>query len=156
LRPENPYGRSKLMFETMLADASTAYGFDYVALRYFNVAGADPAGRTGQSTPNATHLIKVAAQTVLGLRPEMVIFGDDYETPDGTCIRDFIHVSDLADAHMLALGHLEAGGRSQALNCGYGSGISVREAIAAMERAAGARIPARVGPRRPGDAPRIV
>jgi len=156
LRPENPYGRSKLMFEQMLADAAAAYDFRYIALRYFNVAGADPAGRVGQSTPNATHLIKVAAQAALGVRPEMFIFGDDYATPDGTCIRDFIHVSDLADAHMLALGYLENGGRSQTLNCGYGVGISVREAIAGMERASGARIPIRLAPRRPGDAPRIV
>ncbi|MEO9167047.1 MAG: UDP-glucose 4-epimerase GalE, partial [Aestuariivirga sp.] len=118
--PISPYGTSKLMTEWMLRDAHVAYGLNYVALRYFNVAGADPKGRSGQSTPNATHLIKVACQTVLGQRASMDVFGTDYPTPDGTCLRDYIHVSDLISAHMDALAHLRRGGESGIFNCGYG------------------------------------
>ena len=150
-QPINPYGSSKLMTEWMLRDAVHAHALRYVALRYFNVAGADPAGRTGQSTPQATHLIKVACEAALGARPEIFIFGEDYDTPDGTGIRDYIHVTDLADAHVLALGHLLGGGDSAVLNCGYGHGYSVREVLRAVEAVAGAPLPIRVGPRRAGD-----
>lgn len=156
LGPLSPYGLSKLMVEQMLADSAAAYPMAYAALRYFNVAGADPKSRTGQSTPNATHLVKVAAQTALGRRPELTVFGSDYETPDGTCIRDFIHVSDLADAHIAALKHLEAGNASEVLNVGYGRGASVLEVIAAVERVTGCALPKTFGPRRPGDAPMTV
>src|SRR5690606_10092054 len=127
--PMSPYGTSKLMSEWMLRDAAAACGFTYAVLRYFNVAGADPQGRTGQSTPNATHLIKVAVQAALGLRPGMEVFGTDFPTPDGTCVRDYIHVSDLADAHVVALDHLRRGGASLLANCGYGRGFSVLEVI---------------------------
>lgn len=154
--PISPYGRSKLMVEQVLADVAAATPLRYAALRYFNVAGADPALRTGQSTPNATHLIKVACETAAGKRPAMDVFGLDYPTPDGSAVRDYIHVSDIADAHVLALGHLEAGGRSLTLNCGYGRGVSVLEVVAAVERAAGAALPVRHAPRRPGDASRVV
>lgn len=153
--PISPYGRSKLMTETMLADTAAAHDLSYVALRYFNVAGADPEGRTGQCTPNATHLIKLACQTALELRPELDIFGDDYATPDGTCIRDYIHVSDLAAAHLLALEHLRDG-ESGVMNCGYGRGVSVLEIVAAVERVSGRRLPVRRVDRRPGDAPAVV
>ena len=125
LKPLSPYGTSKLMTELMLADVSRAHDFRYVALRYFNVAGADPKGRTGQSTPRATHLIKVACETALGKRPHMDVFGTDYATPDGTCIRDYIHVTDLVRAHMAALRYLRAGGQSDIFNCGYSAGYSV-------------------------------
>ncbi|MGE0531953.1 MAG: UDP-glucose 4-epimerase GalE [Hyphomonadaceae bacterium] len=154
--PLSPYGLSKLMVEQMLADSAAAYPMTYAALRYFNVAGADPKGRTGQSTPNATHLIKVAAQTALGHRPELTIFGNDYETPDGTCVRDFIHVSDLADAHIAALRHLESGHPSEVLNVGYGRGASVLEVVAAVERVTGSHLPKKFGARRLGDAPMTV
>ena len=150
-QPINPYGSSKLMTEWMLRDAAHAHALRYVALRYFNVAGADPAGRTGQSTPAATHLIKVACEAALGRRPEIFIFGEDYDTPDGTGIRDYIHVADLAEAHVLALGYLLAGKPSTVLNCGYGHGYSVREVLRAVETAAGEALPIRVGPRRAGD-----
>src|SRR5437016_8181786 len=123
----SPYGSSKLMTEIMLRDAARAHGLGYVILRYFNVAGADPALRTGQSTRNATHLIKVATETALGLRTKMDVFGTDYPTPDGTCIRDYIHVSDLTQAHADALAHLRRGAASLTLNCGYGHGASVLE-----------------------------
>lgn len=156
LGPLSPYGWSKLMTEQMLADAATAHGLRYCALRYFNVSGADPAERTGQCTPNATHLLKVAAQTALGLRPELVMYGDDYDTPDGACVRDFIHVADLANAHLLALEHLEAGGASGVYNVGYGAGASVKEVVAAFERVQPRRLPVRVGPRRAGDAPALI
>ncbi|HEX3755793.1 MAG TPA: UDP-glucose 4-epimerase GalE [Rhizomicrobium sp.] len=149
--PINPYGRSKLMTERVLQDAARAHDFHFVALRYFNVAGADPAGRTGQSTPNATHLIKRACQTALGQHPYLEIFGEDYATPDGTGVRDYIHVSDLISAHLLALDHLRAGGESSIFNVGYGRGFSVREVIATTGEVAGAEIPVRVSPRRPGD-----
>ena len=154
--PINPYGASKLMTEWMLRDAGAAHPLRHVALRYFNVAGADPAGRAGQSTPAATHLIKVACQAALGLRPEIIVYGDDYPTPDGTCLRDYIHVSDLADAHVRALHHLRSGGESLTLNCGYGHGYSVLEVLRAVERAADHALPWRMGPRRPGDPAALV
>ncbi|GGK38240.1 UDP-glucose 4-epimerase GalE [Salinarimonas ramus] len=149
--PINPYGRSKLMSEWMIEDAARAHGLDYVILRYFNVAGADPKGRIGQCTPNATHLVKVACQTALGRRPALDVFGEDYPTPDGTCIRDYIHVSDLADAHLRALEHLRGGGESLVLNCGYGRGASVREVIESVKRASGVDFAVRAAPRRAGD-----
>ena len=154
--PINPYGRSKLMTEWMLADAARAHDIRYVALRYFNVAGADPKGRTGQSTPRATHLIKRACQAVLGRVPALEIFGTDYPTKDGTGVRDYIHVTDLADAHIHALDHLEAEGESLTLNCGYGHGFSVREVIEAVSRVAGESVPTREAPRRAGDPATIV
>lgn len=154
-RPISPYGTSKLMTEWMLRDTAAAHDLTYVALRYFNVAGADPAGRRGQVLKDATHLIKVACQTVTGQRDHVAIFGDDYPTPDGTGVRDYIHVTDLADAHVLALGHLRRGGASQVLNCGYGRGASVREVIAALERVSGQPIPTTVEPRRAGDPPSL-
>jgi UDP-glucose 4-epimerase len=135
--PMSPYGRSKLMTEWMLEDASRAHDLRYVALRYFNVAGADPAGRIGQSTPAATHLIKVAAQAALGQRPALEVFGTDYPTRDGSCLRDYIQVSDLANAHLSALDHLRRGGGSLTLNCGYGRGYSVLEVIEVMKRVSG-------------------
>jgi UDP-glucose 4-epimerase len=154
--PGSPYGRSKLMTEQMLQDAAGASDLRYVALRYFNVAGADPRGRTGQSTPRATHLIKCACQTALGQRAYLGVFGTDYETADGTGVRDYIHVADLVAAHALALDHLRAGGESAVFNCGYGRGFSVREVIAAVERASGVRLPVKILPRRPGDAAAVV
>jgi UDP-glucose 4-epimerase len=156
LAPVSPYGWSKLMTEVMLRDAGVAHGLGYVILRYFNVAGADPRQRTGQSTPNATHLIKVAVQAALGMRPELEVFGTDYPTPDGTCIRDYIHVTDLACAHRAALDYLRTGGVSTTLNCGYGRGYSVLEVVDAVRRAAGTDLPVRMAPRRPGDAMSIV
>jgi UDP-glucose 4-epimerase len=154
--PINPYGASKLMTEWILKDTAAAHDFEYVALRYFNVAGADPAGRTGQSTPNATHLIKIASQVVAGLRDHVDIFGNDYGTPDGTCIRDYIHVTDLADAHVDALRHLLDGGGSLVLNCGYGRGYSVREVLSTVERVAGQSLDIRGAPRRAGDAETLI
>ena len=144
------------MTELMLRDASIAHDLNYVALRYFNVAGADPKTRSGQSTPRATHLIKVACETALGLRDHMAVFGTDYDTRDGTCLRDYIHVTDLVQAHVNALEYLQAGGQSQVFNCGYGRGFSVREVIAAVERSAGFSLDARDCPRRPGDPAEIV
>lgn len=154
--PVSPYGFSKLMTEQMLKDSSLAYGLQYVALRYFNVAGGDPKGRIGQSTPRATHLIKVACQTALGQRDQLEVFGTDYDTPDGTCLRDYIHVSDLIAAHVDALEHLRKGGASGIFNCGYGKGYSVLDVIKAVERVNGAALPVKYGPRRPGDPPAIV
>jgi UDP-glucose 4-epimerase len=151
LAPISPYGRSKLMTEWMLEDVSRAHGLKYVALRYFNVAGADPKGRSGQAGPEATHLIKVAAQVVVGQRASMSIFGADYPTPDGTCIRDYIHVTDLVAAHVEALRYLRQGGDSAVFNCGYGRGSSVLEIIAAVERASGTRLEYAYAPRRAGD-----
>jgi UDP-glucose 4-epimerase len=156
LAPESPYGLSKLMSEWMLRDAAAAHGLRYTALRYFNVAGADPRGRTGQSTPGATHLIKVASETALGKRPFMQVFGNDYATPDGTCIRDYIHVSDLAAAHRLALQRLRDGGASMIANCGYSHGYSVLEVIEAVRRVFGRDFDVRMGERRPGDAAAVV
>lgn len=154
--PVSPYGRSKLMTEWMLADTAHAHPLRYVALRYFNVAGADPRGRSGQSTPAATHLIKVAAQTALGDRPRMEVFGTDYPTPDGSCLRDYIQVSDLAAAHLAALDHLRRGGESATFNCGYGWGYSVLEVIAVMKRVSGVDFPVTLSPRRAGDPAAIV
>ncbi|MDQ6437603.1 UDP-glucose 4-epimerase GalE [Mesorhizobium sp. LHD-90] len=149
--PESPYGRSKLMTEAMLADAAAAHPFTYTALRYFNVAGADPKGRTGQSTRGATHLIKVACETATGKRPFMEVFGTDYPTPDGTCLRDFIHVWDLVEAHLLALRRLRAGGKSLVANCGYGTGYSVLQVIEAVRSTVGRDFDVRYSPRRSGD-----
>jgi UDP-glucose 4-epimerase len=149
--PLSPYGWSKLMTEIMLRDASTAHDLRHVALRYFNVAGADPQMRTGLSTPGATHLIKVAVEAALGRRERIDVFGDDYPTPDGTCIRDFIHVSDLARAHVAALAYLRSGGSSVTLNCGYGRGYSVREVLDAVTRAVGHEFPVNFSARRHGD-----
>jgi UDP-glucose 4-epimerase len=154
--PINPYGRSKLMTEWMLEDIAHATSLRYVALRYFNVAGADPLGRTGQSTPAATHLIKVATQTALGAREQLTIFGTDYPTDDGTCVRDYIHVTDLARAHVLALEYLGSGGGSTILNCGYGHGFSVRDVIAAVTAVHGESFKVEEGPRRAGDPPALV
>lgn len=156
LVPISPYGSSKLMTEWMLRDSAAAYDLEYVALRYFNVAGADPAGRTGQSTPRATHLIKVACQTALAQRDYLEVFGRDYDTPDGTCIRDYIHVSDLIAAHIDALQHLRQGGSSGVFNCGYGQGYSVRDVIQSVEKAFGQSIEVRDAPRRAGDPPALV
>lgn len=153
--PINPYGASKLMTEWVLRDTAAAHDFVYGALRYFNVAGADPQGRTGQSTPAATHLIKVACQAALGQRPSLDIMGTDYPTPDGTGVRDYIHVSDLAEAHVLALDYLIREKKSLVLNCGYGHGFSVREVIKAVEAACGHALPAREAPRRAGDPPAL-
>ncbi len=156
LAPISPYGRSKLMVEWMLEDASRAYDFRYVALRYFNVAGADPKGRLGQSTPNATHLIKRAVQTALGVHPKMEIFGQDYPTRDGTCVRDYIQVTDLIDAHRDALSYLRAGGASLVCNCGYGHGQTVREVVDVVKRVSGVDFPVVVSGRRAGDPAAIV
>lgn len=156
LLPESPYGRSKLMTEIMLADTAAAFDFRYTALRYFNVSGADPLKRTGQSTKGATHLIKVASETALGKRPAMQVFGTDYDTPDGTCLRDYIHVSDLAEAHYLALQRLRAGGSSMIANCGYGKGYSVLEVINSMKRISGKDFAVEITGRRPGDAVSVV
>jgi UDP-glucose 4-epimerase len=156
LKPMSPYGTSKLMTEIMLGDISRAYPLRHVALRYFNVAGADPDGRTGQSTPRATHLIKTACETALGKRGHMEVYGTDYPTRDGTCIRDYIHVKDLAIAHMAALKHLRSGGASGTFNCGYSEGYSVLEVIDAVKRASGAGFEVRLSPRRPGDPAAIV
>lgn len=156
LKPMSPYGSSKLMSEIILGDVSNAFPLRHVVLRYFNVAGADPKGRVGQSTPRATHLIKVACETALGKRPSMSVFGTDYDTPDGTCLRDYIHVTDLAAAHVAALTHLRNGGASDTFNCGYGRGFSVLQVIEAVKRAAGRDFDVAYGPRRPGDPSRVV
>jgi UDP-glucose 4-epimerase len=154
--PISPYARSKLMTEWMLEDISRATSLRHMVLRYFNVAGADPAGRTGQSTPKATHLIKRAAQVALGRVPHLDIFGTDYPTPDGTGVRDYIHVTDLAAAHLLALDALKGGAASTAYNVGYGRGLSVREVIAGVEKVIGRPLPAKESPRRPGDPPTLI
>ncbi len=151
LNPINPYGRSKLMSEWMLQDAASAHGFSYVALRYFNVSGADPKGRSGQSSPNATHLIKVASQAALGQRDSLTVFGTDYATPDGTCVRDYIHVTDLARAHLSALDHLRSGGTSLTLNCGYGRGYSVKQVVEVVKKVSGIDFPVTLAGRRAGD-----
>ena len=156
LEPLSPYGWSKLMTERMLQDAAAAGAPAYAILRYFNVAGADPAGRTGQSSPEAAHLLKMACNAALGLAPALSIYGRDYDTPDGTCVRDYIHVDDLAAAHLEAARHLEAGGASVTLNCGYGRGASVLEVVRAVERVTGRALPRQDAPRRPGDAPYVV
>jgi len=149
--PLSPYGWSKLMTEVMLRDAGQAHGLRHAILRYFNVAGADPKLRSGQSTATATHLIKLAAQAAIGLRPMLSVFGTDYPTPDGTCIRDYIHVTDLARAHLSALRYLRAGGASNTFNCGYGRGSSVLEVIDAIRRVSGLSLTVDYAGRRPGD-----
>jgi UDP-glucose 4-epimerase len=149
--PISPYGTSKLMSEIMLRDAAIAHALRYVVLRYFNVAGADPKGRTGQATPQATHLIKVACEAALGKRGKIDVFGTDYETPDGTGVRDYIHVSDLVGAHSAALDYLRSGGESATFNCGYGRGASVKEVIASVKRISGVDFPVTLAPRREGD-----
>jgi UDP-glucose 4-epimerase len=155
-QPISPYGWSKLMTEIMLRDAGVAHGLAHVILRYFNVAGADPQRRTGQSTKAATHLIKVAAEAALGLREKLDVFGNDYATPDGTCIRDYIHVSDLVRAHADALRYLRSGKPSLTLNCGYGHGFSVLDVIEAVKRTSGVDFKVDIVPRRPGDPAQIV
>ncbi|MGD2024868.1 MAG: UDP-glucose 4-epimerase GalE [Methyloceanibacter sp.] len=156
LRPISPYGSSKLMTETMLADTAQAHALRYVALRYFNVAGADPQGRTGQSTPRATHLIKVACEAAVGLRRGIDIYGTDYPTPDGSCVRDYIHVTDLVRAHLDALRYLRGGAESAVLNCGYGQGFSVFEVVEAVKRVSGVDFPVKTVPRRLGDPPELI
>jgi UDP-glucose 4-epimerase len=156
LNPVSPYGRSKLMTEWMLQDTAFAHGLKYTILRYFNVAGADPKGRVGQSSPNATHLIKVACQTAIGDRAQMQIFGTDYATPDGTCLRDYIQVSDLTRAHMDALRYLRNGGESGIFNCGYGRGYSVREIVDVVKRVSGVDFLVQLVERRAGDPAKIV
>ena len=150
-RPLSPYGSSKLMTEIMLHDTASAYGMNYVALRYFNVAGADPLARIGLATVGATHLLKIAVEAATGQRAKVDVFGTDYPTPDGSCIRDFIHVSDLAQAHRAALTYLRGGGSSATLNCGYGRGYSVLETIEAVRRVSGRNFAVQYAPRRPGD-----
>jgi len=156
LEPMSPYGTSKLVTEFMLRDAGRAHDLRYIALRYFNVAGADPRGRSGQSTARATHLVKVACEAALGRRPGLEVFGTDYPTPDGTCIRDYIHVTDLVGAHLDALRYLRGGGRSETLNCGYGTGFSVLDVIASVKLVSQCDFPVRMGPRRDGDPAAIV
>ncbi len=156
LAPINPYGRSKLMSEWMLQDLAAAGDLRYGVLRYFNVAGADPGGRIGQSTPKATHLIKVACEATLGKRGHIDVFGTDYATPDGTCIRDYIHIEDLAGAHLLALDHLRNGGESFTANCGYGHGYSVREVLDMVQQVSGVKLNIREAARRAGDPPALI
>lgn len=150
-RPVNPYGASKLMVERMITDSGPAYGLRAVMLRYFNATGADPSGEIGENHDPETHLIPLVLDAALGRIPHLSINGDDYDTPDGTCVRDYIHVSDLADAHVLALRYLVDGGRTVALNLGNGAGFSIRQVIEAAERVTGRSVPVRTGPRRPGD-----
>ena len=154
--PINPYGRSKLMTEHMLEDTAAATSLNYVALRYFNVSGANVDLKVGQCTPNATHLIKIASECASGKRDGMSIFGEDYETPDGTCIRDYIHVDDLAQAHLDALAYMNNGGESAVLNCGYGHGYSVKEVIETVKKITGVEFPVEMTGRRPGDAPMLI
>jgi UDP-glucose 4-epimerase len=154
--PINPYGWSKLMSERMLADVSAATALRHVALRYFNVAGADPGGRIGQCTPEATHLIKVACQQAVGKRDHVAIYGTDYDTPDGTGVRDYIHVEDLAAAHLMALDYLRSGGAPVTLNCGYGQGFSVRQVLDQVAEVAGKPLNIVESARRAGDPPRLV
>ncbi len=156
LAPINPYGRSKLMAEWILEDAAKAHDLKFAILRYFNVAGADPDGRLGQSTPQATHLIKVAVQVAIGLRPCLEVFGTDYPTRDGSCIRDYIQVSDLVTAHLMALAYLRKGGESLICNCGYGRGVSVLEVVDAVKQVSGANFEVRISGRRPGDPASLV
>jgi len=154
--PISPYGRSKLMVEWMLEDTARAYDLRYVALRYFNVAGADPKGRLGQSSKQATHLIKIAAQTALGRRASMTVYGDDYPTRDGTCERDYIQVTDLVDAHLDALAYLRRGGAPLVCNCGYGHGATVKEVVDVVKKVSGVDFKVEMGARRPGDPAVIV
>jgi UDP-glucose 4-epimerase len=155
-QPINPYGTSKLMTEWMLRDLAFAGGPSYVALRYFNVAGCEPSGTIGQSTPKATLLVKAACEAATGKRPGVAIYGTDYPTPDGTGLRDYIHVEDLASAHLDALTYLRGGGESTVLNCGYGHGYSVREVLAAVEQANGSPLNIAEEPRRAGDPPELI
>jgi UDP-glucose 4-epimerase len=155
-QPISPYGWSKLMSEIMLRDAGRAHGLGHVILRYFNVAGADPRCRTGQSTKQATHLIKVAVEAALGLRGKLDVFGDDYPTPDGSCVRDYIHVSDLARAHSDALRYLRGGAPALTLNCGYGHGFSVFDVVDTVKRVSGVDFKVEIAPRREGDPAQIV
>lgn len=155
LLPINPYGASKMMSERMIGDLAAASALRFVILRYFNVAGADPQGRIGQSTPDATHLIKVASEAAVGLRPGLTVFGTDYPTEDGTCVRDYIHVEDLARAHVDALAYLSDGGEPRIMNCGYGHGSSVLEVIDAVKRVSGVDFPVKLDERRPGDPPTL-
>jgi UDP-glucose 4-epimerase len=155
-RPISPYGMSKLMSEIILHDTARAHGLKFVVLRYFNVAGADPRGRTGQSTPHATHLIKVAAEVVAGKREKISVFGTDYPTADGTCVRDYIHVSDLARAHSAALAYLRRGGENATFNCGYGHGYSVLEVLETARRVSGYDFAIEYAGRRPGDPAELV
>ncbi|HEV7437772.1 MAG TPA: UDP-glucose 4-epimerase GalE [Pseudorhizobium sp.] len=154
--PKNPYGQSKLMSELMLKDAAAAHDFRFVALRYFNVAGADPAGRTGLSTEGATHLLKIACEAALGQRPGVEVYGTDYPTHDGTGVRDYIHVSDLVGAHLMALQYLRNDGKSLIANCGYGRGYSVLEVLEAVKRASASEFSVTHSPRRVGDAACVV
>jgi UDP-glucose 4-epimerase len=155
--PINPYGASKLMTERMLSDSSAAYGFNYGALRYFNVAGADPKGRTGQIGKGSTHLIKVACEAAVGKRDHIAVYGTDYPTPDGTCIRDYIHVTDLADAHVAALEWLVAHpGENLVMNCGYGKGLSVLQVLDALDRHTNQPVKRVMEGRRAGDPPELV
>ena len=156
LLPINPYGASKRMSEQMIMDYAAASDLNYVILRYFNVAGADPQARIGQSTPKATHLIKVATETALGQRKGMAVFGTDYPTEDGTCIRDYIHVEDLASAHLAALDYLNKGGGSTVLNCGYGHGASVTEVIETVKKVSDTDFPVKLEPRRAGDPAQLI
>lgn len=156
LAPINPYGMSKLMSENMLRDLSASSEINHVILRYFNVAGSDPEGKIGQSTPNATLLVKVACEAALGKREKLYVFGTDYDTPDGTGVRDYIHVSDLATAHVDALKYLQQDGASTTLNCGYGRGLSVREIIETVEKHHGAKLVVEESPRRAGDPPSLI
>ena len=154
--PVSPYGATKLMAERIIRDTAATGALDYTILRYFNVAGADPDGRAGQSTPAATHLIKLACETACGRRPSLTIYGTDWPTPDGTGVRDFIHVSDLAQAHILALEQGAGAARNRIFNCGYGQGYSVRDVIRALETETGAALPVQTAPRRPGDLAQVV
>ena len=157
VEPINPYGRTKLACEWLLHDAAAAHpGLGYACLRYFNVAGADPGGLLGNTAPNATHLIKLACLAALGKRDTLQVYGDDYPTPDGTCVRDYIHVSDLADVHVAVLRHLERGGQGGVYNCGYGRGFSVRHIVETVRRVSGVDFAVEVAPRRPGDPPSLV
>ena len=155
-QPINPYGRSKRMVEQVLEDVYAAHGLKYAVLRYFNVAGADDKQRTGQYAPNATHLIKKACQAALGSEAVLKIFGTDYDTPDGSCIRDFIHVSDLAAAHIDVMALLQESNSSYTLNCGNGVGYSVRDVVSALEGVTGKPLPVEVAPRRAGDPPKLI
>jgi len=155
-RPINPYGSSKLMTEWMLADAAAAHGLRYAALRYFNVAGADPDGRSGECGDHAGHLLKVASEAAIGQRSYVEIYGEDYDTPDGTCIRDYVHVTDLAAAHLTVLDCLVQGEGRLIVNCGYGHGFSVREVLSAVEAEIGKPLDIRAAARRPGDPPALV
>lgn len=156
LEPLNPYGRSKLMTEWMLEDTSKATDLNYIALRYFNVSGANIDLKIGQCTPSATHLLKIASECAAGKRKEMSIFGEDYDTKDGTCVRDYIHVDDLANAHVCALNFLEKNNGSRVLNCGYGHGYSVKEAISTVKKVTGVDFPVNMDKRRDGDAATLI